>query len=84
MAKYNQREKALIGAIAKHAAEMGLSKDREIADHIGITPQSFAVYKGKNFQMHGLTLFSIMARRLGFTGKEVCAIVGVPYEDSDY
>lgn len=77
-----QREKALLGAIGKHTAEMGLHKDCDIARHIGMSPQSWGKYRAKNFQIHGLLVFSLIARRLGFTGREVCAIVGVPYEDT--
>lgn len=83
MTAQQQREKALLGAIGKHTAEMGLRKDCDIANHIGMSPQSYAKYRAKNFQIHGLLVFSLIARRLGFTGREVCAIVGVPYEDKE-
>lgn len=76
-----RREKALLGAIGKHTAEMGLRRDCDIAARIGMSRQSWSKYRNKNFQMPGLLVFGLIARRLGFTGREVCEIVGVPYDD---
>ena len=78
-----KREKALMVAIARSTAELELTQDKDIAEFLGISAQSYHQYKKKKFQTPGLMLFSKMARRLHFTGREVCAVIGVPYEDRD-
>lgn len=77
-----KREKALLVAVARSSTELGLSCDKEIAEFLGISAQSYYQYKKKNFQTPGLLLFAKMARRLKMTGQEVCAVVGVPYTNS--
>lgn len=77
-----KREKALMVAIARSSAELGLSCDKEIAELLDISPQSYGQYKKKNFQTPGFELFCKMARRLKLTGPEVCAVIGVPYTNS--
>lgn len=67
-------------AIARSAAEMELENDKEVAEKLGMSPQSYGKYKKKRFQTPGFLLFSKMARALHLTGREVCAAVGVPYE----
>lgn len=67
-------------AVARSTAELELSKDKDVAEFIGISAQSYYQYKKKKFQTPGMILFSKMARALHLTGREVCAAVGVPYE----
>lgn len=75
-----KREKALLVAVARSSTELGLYSDKEIAEFLGISPQSYYQYKKKRFQTPGFQLFCKMARTLHMTGREVCAAVGVPYE----
>lgn len=75
-----KREKALMVAIARSTAELELEQAQDIAAFLGISPQSYCIYRKKKFQTPGLQLFCNMARKLNFTAREVCAIVGVPYE----
>lgn len=76
-----QREKALVGAIGRSLAEKGLHSDVDVAAYLGMLPQSYGNYRRKNFQTPGFLTFCKIARKLGLTGREVCAAVGVPYED---
>lgn len=78
-----KREKALVGAIGRSAAEKGLHTDAEIAAYLGMLPQSYGRYRRENFQTKGFLTFCFIARRLGLTGREVCAAVGVPYDDTN-
>lgn len=81
MTPQQQREKALMGAIGRCLSERGLHTDIEAAAYLGMLPQSYGRYRRIKFQTPGFTLFCKMARQLGMTGKEVCAAVGVPYEE---
>lgn len=76
-----QRERALMGAIGRCVSEKGLHNDIDVAAYLGMLPQSYGRYRRMKFQTPGFLLFCKVARRLGFTGREVCAAVGVPYEE---
>lgn len=78
-----KRERALMVAIARSAAEMDLENDKEMAELLGMSPQSYGQYKKKRFQTPGFLLFCKMARTLHMTGREVCAAVGVPYDGKE-
>lgn len=75
-----KREKALMVAIARGAAEMELDTDKEVAEKLGMKPQNYSKAKKKHFQSPGFVMFCKMARILHFSGRELCTIVGVPYE----
>lgn len=83
LTEQQKREKALMIAIARSTTELELYHDKDIAEFLGISAQSYHKYKKKKFQTSGLLLFAKMARHLHFTGREVCAAIGVPYEDRD-
>lgn len=74
-----RRTTALREAVARGKASQGLTLDREVARALGISGSSFSQHQSKAFRnMHTDTFFR-MARRLKFTGKELCAIAGIPY-----
>ena len=75
-------ESALIGAIARAMNDCGMRHDCELADRIGLSRSTVCKYREKKFQSMRLKDFASMARAIGLTGKEVCAAVGVPYEES--
>ena len=76
-----QRERALMGAISRCAAERELDTDAEVAGFLGMDTHSYSRYRRMKFQTRGFLLFCKIARQLGLTGREVCAAVGVPYEE---
>ena len=76
-----QRERALMGAIGRCLSERELTTDAEAAGFLGMEPYTFGRYRRMKFQTPGFLLFCNIARRLGMTGREVCAAVGVPYEE---
>lgn len=82
VSEQERREKALMGTIAKHAAEMGLYEGKDIAAFLGMSPQSYGQYRKKKFQTPGFILFCFIARKFQMSGREVCAAVGVPYADT--
>lgn len=77
-----RRERALKVAIARAAAEEGLELDKDIAKVIGMTDKTYSYYKKKKFQNANLEQFGRLVRNLGLTGREVCAAVGIPYEET--
>lgn len=76
-----QRERALMGAISRCVSERELATDAEVAGFLGMEPYTYCRYKRMKFQTNGFLVFCKMARQLGLTGREVCAAVGVPYEE---
>ena len=76
-----QREKALMGAISRCVSERELETDADVAGFLGMEPYTYGRYRRMKFQTPGFLLFCKMARQLGLTGREVCAAVGVPYEE---
>ena len=75
-----QREDNLMLAIERAKRRMGIRYDKDVAELIGISPNAYSRYSMNNFWLPGLDLFAKMARKLKFTDKEVCAIIGVPYK----
>lgn len=78
-----QREDNLMLAIERAKLEMGMQFDKDVAELIGMSPNTYSRYARKNFWLPGLDLFAKMARKLKFTGEEVCSIIGVPYEKEE-
>lgn len=76
-----KREKALILAIARGKADRGLEFDCQVAELIGISRSYYCTLKKEKFQGLDLSQFACLARGLRLTGREVCACLGVPYED---
>jgi len=73
------RERAVMKALARSQVDLDLPFDKDVAGHIGIEPRCYCSRKQKKFQGTSLEDFADMARRLRFTGQEVCEIIGVPY-----
>lgn len=82
LTEQQRRERALAGAIARAAAEEGLELDKDIAKVIGMTDKTYSYYKKKKFQNANLEQFGRLARNLRLTGREVCAAIGIPYEET--
>ena len=64
----------------KAKVELGLLYDKEVAAMIGVDDATYGRQKKQNFQVMKLGDFSRMARMLHFSGKDVCAIIGVPMD----
>lgn len=76
-----RREKALAGAVSRAKTEMGFRTDTEIAVFLGMNPSTYSYYRRKNFQNMDIDMFGTIARKIGLTGREICAAMGVQYED---
>ena len=75
-----KREKALMAAMARGKVLKSLPRDIDVANRLNIPHCTFERHKKDAFQRLDLYKFGLMARTLGFTGREVCDIVGVPYD----
>ena len=76
-----RRERALTRAIARGKADMGLEYDCQVAELMGMSKYSYSMYKKQKFQNLDLLQFALLANTLKLTGREVCACIGVPYDD---
>ena len=74
------REDALRKAIAKAKIELGMEYDKDVAEMLGVCRGTFCSQQRKNFEPMKLWGFAKMARMLHFSGKDVCAIIGVPMD----
>lgn len=83
MTEQQRREKALELALARTRTELDLPMDKSLAAYVGMTDKNFSYYKSRRFQNLDLQRFANMARRLRMTGKEVCDILGVPYQQEE-
>lgn len=79
MEAQKKREKALFGAIGRAQGVAGM-RDYQTASLLEIHPSTFSAYKHNAFQSIGFWDFARMARKLEFTPKELCDMVGIPYE----
>lgn len=77
------REKELMRAINRCQFELGLPSKLKLSEYLRIPNSTFRLQVTENFQSMKLRDFAAMARRLGFTAREVCAIIGVPYENKE-
>lgn len=77
------RETALLTAIAKGKVEYGLPYDKDVAEQIGLSRAAYSLQKQGNFQGMKLQDFGVLARALHFTGRDLCAIFGVPMTASE-
>ena len=75
------REKALMRAINRCQFELGLRSILKLSEFLHIPYSTLRLNLSESFQTMRLRDFGEMARRLGFTGREVCEMLGVPYED---
>lgn len=75
-----KRERALLAAVARGKVQKGFDRDVDLAIAVGIAESTFCRYKKDGFQKMDLYRFGMMARKLGLSGREICAAVGVPFE----
>ncbi len=76
-----KRERALMASIARGKAQKGYARDVDVAMAIGVSEATFCRSKKKGFQNMDVYKFGLMARKLGLTGREVCAALGVTWAD---
>ncbi len=74
-----RRERALQHAIARARVDQDLPKDRDVADRLGLSYVTYSKRKKDPYRAYGFELAADTAQKLKFTGKELCAICGVPY-----
>lgn len=72
-----QRERALLKAIARSGVELGLKSDSAIAEYLGIGQSTYAARKKNKFRRTALEDVMDMCSRLKFTPDEVCEIFGL-------
>ena len=82
MTDQQRREKALELALARTSTALSLPHDKNVAAYVGMTDRNYSYHKQKRFQAIDLYRFAHMARQLHMTGREVCDILGVPYEET--
>lgn len=80
MTEQQQREKALQRAIARARVDMDLPLDQDVADTLGLKRATFSDRKKDLYKGFGFDRASQIARQLRFTGRELCEIIGIPYE----
>lgn len=80
LTEQQKRELALKVAIARGKAREGIPYDFVLAKKLDVSTPTFARYRSEGFQKVKLHTFGLMCRTLKFTGREVCEILGVPYE----
>lgn len=77
--KQRQREIALELALKRSMLEFGFLHEKDVAQYLNMSRSSFSSRKKDHFQKMSLLQFANMARRLHWSGKDVCAMIGVPY-----
>lgn len=75
-----QREKALKLAIARARVELDLADPADLIDHLGIAHTTYYRKAKDPYTGFGFEEVADFARKMGFTGRELCAIFGIPYE----
>ena len=75
-----KRERFFLAAVERGKTQQGFRYDKDVAEALGMNKDSYSLYKRKAFQNLNFSLFCKMARLLKLTGREVCTIIGVPYE----
>lgn len=81
MAAEEIRERAYHRAMARAQVDMGIYRDCEVADMLKMSKSTFCRAKQDGYRSYGFAKAGTLARGMGMTGREVCAILGVPYED---
>lgn len=76
-----QREKALKLAIARARVELELSENTDMIDHLGLPPTTYYRKAKDPYAGFGFEDVGDFVRKMGFTGRELCAICGIPYGD---
>lgn len=83
MTEAERCEKAYRRAMARAQADMGLFKDCDVADKLKISKSVYCRAKQDGYRSYGFAKAGTLARGMGMTGREVCAILGVPYDDPE-
>ena len=78
-----RREKLLLATLAKASVENDLAHDKDVANFLNLDVNTYRYRKRAAFQRTPLEDFARMARMLRFSGREVCTMLGVPYEDME-
>ncbi len=76
-----RQENALLKAVEVGKAEKGIRSDRELADMLRINEQTFRARRRSGFKAVGPYDLGDMFRTLGFTGRQLAVIFGVPYDN---
>jgi transcriptional regulator with XRE-family HTH domain len=84
MSEQEKQDKALCKAISRGMIDQMVENQRSLAEMIGVTPTTYSNYKKKNYHAISIQTFRKLAKKLHFTGREVCAIIGVRYEEDTY
>ncbi len=80
LTEQQERERALKRAIARAKVDLDLDGWPDVADYIGM-PRSTCYRKAEEpYHGFGFGEAARLARKLGFTGRELCAIFGIPYD----
>ncbi len=74
-----QRVRALNVAMARAKVDLGLRHDKAVGEWLGLAPSTFWNRQRDPYRMYGWEEAGKLARRMKFTGREVCEILGVPY-----
>lgn len=74
-------KKAYHHAMARAQIDLGLHKDYEMADKLKLSKSAYCRAKQEGFRTFGFEKAGALARSLKMTGREVCEIMGVPYDD---
>lgn len=72
------REEALKVAMAKGRVRLGLEKDGDLGDYLGIPRATLSRKKQDPYQGFGFAEAAKLARELRFSAEDLCAIFGVP------
>lgn len=76
-----QREKALKLAIARARVELELAENTDMIAHTGLPATTYYRKAKEPYKGFGFEEPAEFARKMGFTGRELCAIMGIPYGD---
>ena len=83
MTEQQKRERALAVAVARARVDLDLPLDRDVSESLGESTATHSYRKKNPYRLYGWEEAGNMARRLHFTGREVCAILGVPYAPAE-
>lgn len=80
LTEQQRREKALQRAIARARVDLDLPQDSDLCDYLNIPRSTYTRYKREPYHGFGFDQAAHLARALGFTGRELCEICGIPYK----
>lgn len=77
-----KQQRAFLGAYGRGLAENKLTVG-ELCDKANISRVTLNVYKRTGITSASVSNFVALAKALGWSGKEVCSMLGVPYQTKD-